>query len=682
MTARPDPGEARATSPAGFDLDRFLAVPRVGSLHLSPDGRRLVATVQTVGADAKRFAGALWELDPEGERPPLRLTRSARGETAHGFLPDGSVVFSSVRPDPAAAEAAEPDAPALWLLPAGGGEARRLLAPAAGVERGAIAAAAPVVVAVVPAHPGTIGLEADRARDRERADAGVAAVLIEDYPMRWWDHQLGPRQPRLLALRLDGTGGDPAVDDLSPEPSWGGWLEDADMAVRPDGGQVVTGARGRGPRSIQADLVALDCPGGGCRVLASADGDHGLAAWSPDGRLVATVLSEWGAPDRPSRHRLRLVDARDGGSRELAPDLDLWPTALAWAPDGSALFLTADQDGRAPVFRVDLDGGVTRLSADGAFSQLCPAPDGRRLYALRSHIDSPPRAVVLDTTAADQVPRPLPTPGQPVEVPSRLEERWATTAAGARVHSWLVLPAQAGPERRAPLVVFIHGGPFASQAGWHWRWNPHLFTARGYAVLLPDPALSTGYGQAHIDRSWADWAEQPCADLLAAVDDAVGHPDVDADRVAAMGGSYGGYMANWLAGHTDRFAALVSHAGVWALDQMHGTTDFGPWIERELGDPYADPDAWLRQSPHRSVARIRTPMLIIHGERDVRVPISEAIRLWTDLRLHDVPSRFLSFPDENHWILKPQNSRIWYETVLAFLDHHVLGLPFVRPALL
>ena len=263
-----------------------------------------------------------------------------------------------------------------------------------------------------------------------------------------------------------------------------------------------------------------------------------------------------------------------------------------------------------------------------------------------------------------------------------VERLHATAVDGTPVASWLVRPADASPERPAPLVTFIHGGPLGSWNTWHWRWNPHLLAERGYAVLLPDPAISTGYGQAYIDRGWGRWGEAPYTDLLAAVDGALERPDLDRTRTAAMGGSFGGYMANWVAGHTDRFRCIVTHASLWELRGFHGTTDHGPAWEQEFGSPYEDERIYRENDPAASLAMIRTPMLVIHGELDHRVPISEALRLWTDLRRHEVPARFLYFPDENHWILKPQNARIWYETVLAFLDEHLLDRTFARPALL
>jgi dipeptidyl aminopeptidase/acylaminoacyl peptidase len=212
--------------------------------------------------------------------------------------------------------------------------------------------------------------------------------------------------------------------------------------------------------------------------------------------------------------------------------------------------------------------------------------------------------------------------------------------------------------------------------------------ARGYAVLLPDPALSTGYGLEFVARGHDSWGQRPFDDLMAITDVAAARPDIDDTRTAAMGGSYGGYMANWIAGHTDRFQAIVSHAGLWALDQMFGTTDLPMYWRRHFGEPLGQPDRYLANSPHRHLSDVRTPMLVIHGDKDYRVPIGEALRLWADLTGPAAPPelaggpKFLYFPSENHWILTPGHAIAWYETVLAFLAHHVLGEPWQRPDLL
>jgi dipeptidyl aminopeptidase/acylaminoacyl peptidase len=413
-------------------------------------------------------------------------------------------------------------------------------------------------------------------------------------------------------------------------------------------------------------------------------------ACSPDSRRVVCVRGYLGDYDEPNDQTLWLIDLDTGQGRDLTPDLDLWPHSPVWAPDGDAVFFCADEAGHAPVFRVDVEangaaGKVTRLTAAASWSKPCPSSDGTLLFALRDDFVSPPRPYRLDSRAADQDGAPLLGPGLPLVVaaPGRVESITATATDGVQIQSWLVLPETASPDTPAPLVIFIHGGPLSSWHGWQWRWNPQLLAARGYAVLLPNPALSTGFGQGLVRRGRGRWSEEPYTDVMAAVDAAVARPDIDAERTAAMGGSFGGYMANWVAGHTDRFKCIVTHASLWALDQFHGSTDLGVWWEREFGDFYdaARRERYVENSPNRHISKIGTPMLVIHGELDHRVPISEALRLWTDLRRHGVESKFLYFPDENHWILKPNNIVLWYETVFAWLDHYVLGEPWRRPSL-
>jgi dipeptidyl aminopeptidase/acylaminoacyl peptidase len=277
----------------------------------------------------------------------------------------------------------------------------------------------------------------------------------------------------------------------------------------------------------------------------------------------------------------------------------------------------------------------------------------------------------------------LPGPAQAPALPGSLTEVVATAEDGTPLRSWLVLPAGASEQAPAPLVLFIHGGPLGSWNAWQWRWNPWLLAARGYAVLLPDPALSTGYGLDFIARGWGAWGAAPYTDLMAVTDAAVARPDVDGDRTAAMGGSFGGYMANWVAGHTGRFDAIVAHAGLWALDQFGPSTDDASYWLREM-----TPQMARDNSPHLHADAITSPMLVIHGDHDYRVPIGEALRLWWDLVSRhdgdeaDLPHRFLYFPDENHWVLTPNNAVTWYETVLAFLGHHVLGEEWTTPDVL
>jgi len=673
-----------------FSIDAMLRLPRLSSLRLSPDGRTLVVAVGRVAPDGKKMATSLWRVDPAGREPARRLTRSLQGEGADlAYLPDGTLLFASSRPDPDAVPDPDRTPLGLWALPPAGGEARLLVAPEGGVCGISTARGANATVFGAMVHRGARDFEGDAARAKARKDAGVEALLFEDYPIRHWDHYLGPRLRRLYAATVPmRDGGIETPVDLEPEVT-GFTFDESDADISPDGSFAVAVRRvpNRVPETFD-DLVRYDTATGAARVLTPRDAAYGSPAISPDGRLVAAVRFSWATPRDSERADLVLIDLEDGSIRTLAEDLDRRPEHPLWGPDASVLYFTADDEGHHAAYRVDLaDGRTTRLTADGAVTDLCPSPDGRTIYALRSTMATPPRVVRFAADAADQVPVELALGLDELGItaPGLVERVSVTVADGTTIGSWLILPSGASAEAPAPLVVFVHGGPLGSWNAWHWRWNPHILAERGFAVLMPDPALSTGYGQRMLDRGWGDWGGAPYDDIMASVDGVLARPEVDADRLALLGGSYGGYMANWVAGHTDRFRCIVTHASLWELLGFHGTTDHGPAWEHEMGDPYTDASGYLRNSPRehlQAMAAARTPILVIHGERDHRVPISEALTLWTDMRRTGVPGRFLYFPDENHWILKPQNARLWYGAVLAFLDEHVRGIPFERDPLL
>ena len=477
------------------------------------------------------------------------------------------------------------------------------------------------------------------------------------------------------------------MTDLTPEP--GRALDESYFELTPDGSLAVAGwAVWNAAAEVTGEVAAISVATGERRTLLAAPGhDFGTPRISPDGRLVACLRDSQDSYQRPGDVTLVVaaLDAEAGGQlRDLLAGLDRRPVEAAWAPDSASVYFTADDHGRCPVFRVDVaTAEVTRLSADdGAYSSLCPAPDGRYIYALRATVDSPPAPVRFDVTAPGSEPARLAAPAAPPGLPGRLTEVQAAAADGATVRGWLVLPDGASAGSPAPLLLWVHGGPQMSWNSWSWRWNPWLMAARGYAVLLPDPALSTGYGHDFIARGHGRWGEAPFTDVMAITDAVTARPDIDAARTAMMGGSFGGYMANWIAGHTGRFRAIVSHAGLWALDQMFGTTDLPGYWRRHFGEPLAQPGRYLANSPNLHADAVSTPMLVIHGDKDYRVPVGEALRLWADLAGRAKDVKFLYFPDENHWILTPGHLIVWYETVFAFLAQHVLGEPWQRPALL
>ncbi|TDC56601.1 S9 family peptidase [Jiangella ureilytica] len=682
--------ETPDTPPTPFhDLDAYVALPRTGGLTLSPDGTRLVTAVSTLNPDSTKYVTALWDVDPAGERPARRLTRSAKGESGAAFLPDGSLLFGSARPDPAGSEDADDSVPLLWLLPAGGGEARVVAKRPGGVGGVVVARESGTVVVASSTFPSSTDLESEEKRRKERKEKKVNAILHERYPVRYWDHDLGPDAPRLFAGTLrDGESplDDPAVELRDLTPDAGRSLDSAGYDVSPDGGTVVSVWNKPERGGFRQVLVVIDVATGERRVLADVD-DHEFEAprFSPDGATVAAVQGKRSTPTEPVDQELVLVTLADGAIRSLTADWDRWPGAPVWTPDGTAILFSADDDGRAPVFRIDVASGeITKLTADDyAYSDLVVSPDGRTVYALRTSYLEPPRPVRLSATEAGQQSSPLPAPAPVPELPGTLTEVEATATDGVRVRSWLALPEGASATSPAPLLLWIHGGPLGSWNAWSWRWNPWLAVAQGYAVLLPDPALSTGYGLDYVRRGWGAWGKAPFTDLMAATDAAVARDDIDETRTAAMGGSFGGYMANWVAGNTDRFDAIVTHASLWALDQFGPTTDAAFYWVKEMTAEMA-----AANSPHHHVDSITTPMLVIHGDRDYRVPIGEALRLWFEIASRaeaedgEIPHKFLYFPDENHWILTPQHAKVWYQTVFAFLAHQVLGKDWETPAIL
>jgi dipeptidyl aminopeptidase/acylaminoacyl peptidase len=692
----PDRGAVTGT-PFG-ELARYVEIPRVGGLRLAPDGSWLAAVVQTLSDDGKKYVGSIWRLPahPGADAAPRRLTWSKDGEKNPRFGPDGSLLYVSKRPGQQAGPDDGPaaDEAALWRLPAGGGEAVRLAVMPGGVSAAETASGRGEVVLAAPVLPGAgragdTGVAGDdAARRKAREEAGVTAILHESVPVRYWDHDLGPAELRLFALAAGDQAGEPR--DLTPGP--GRALDQQSFGLAPDGRTVVTGWRQwDSPSDLRSVLAAIDVADGARRTLLSAPGaDFEQPEVSPDGRSVACIRSGHHTPDGPGDDTIVLTGLSGGGAsrdepegRDLLAGFDRRPAELAWAPDSAAVYFTADDQGRRPVFRVSVTTGeIARIAADdGAYTDLNPSPDGRYLYALRSSVDEPPTPVRLEA-AEGQKPTRLAAPGSPLTLPGHLTEIEAAADDGTPIRSWLVLPRSASVADPAPLLLWVHGGPMSSWNAWSWRWNPWLMAARGYAVLLPDPALSTGYGQDFIARAYHQWGDRPYRDVMAVTDAALARPDIDSSRTAMMGGSYGGYMANWIAGHTDRFDAIVSHAGLWTLDQMFGTTDLPMFWRPQFGDPLTAPERYEANSPHRHIADIRTPMLVIHGNKDFRVPVGEALRLWWDLNRHGAEAKFLYFPDENHWILTPGHATVWYETVFAFLAQHVLGEPWCRPDLL
>lgn len=662
------------------ELDDYIALARLSGLVLSPDGSLLICARAVLDDKSAEYVSSLWEIDPECRRPARRLTWGSTSESGAAFAFDGDVLFTATRAVPGESD----PQPALWRLPAAGGEAQLLISRPGGVSSVSAAKAAPTFVAQTSVMASAISLDQDDQVRSARKDKKVTAMLHTGYPVRHWDHDLGPDHPHLVVAETDSK---ESVELRDITPTAGAALRETSTTISDDGLFVVTTWTVGDPSAARrSTLVRIDTVTGDRTTLVDeADADVYNPVLSPDGTKLAFIRETLTTPESAPRMTLQLYDFGSGAVTGVADGWDRWPTSLAWLPDGSGLVVTADDGGRGPIFTIDLWGQPVRLTADdAAYTDVRVAPDGESIYALRASYEAPPHVVRVDLRSGEITA--LRGPDTLPELPGTLTEITARAEDGSTVRSWLALPTGAAPHAPVPLLLWVHGGPLGSWNTWSWRWNPWLLVAKGYAVLLPDPALSTGYGQDFVQRGWGQWGKAPFTDLMAITDAAVAQPEIDPKRTGAMGGSFGGYMANWIAGHTNRFDAIVTHASLWALDQFGPTTDAAWYWQREMS-----PEMAVENSPHLYVADITTPMLVIHGDKDYRVPIGEGLRLWYELLAESgLPAdddgktdhRFLYFPDENHWVLKPQHTKIWYEVVTAFLSEHVLGEDVALPEIL
>ncbi|MFK4361471.1 dipeptidyl aminopeptidase/acylaminoacyl peptidase [Rhodococcus sp. 27YEA6] len=662
------------------ELDDYIALARLSGLVLSPDGSLLICARAVLDDKSAEYVSSLWEIDPEGRRPARRLTWGSTSESGAAFAFDGDVLFTATRAVPGESD----PQPALWRLPAAGGEAQLLISRPGGVSSVSAAKAAPTFVAQTSVMASAISLDQDDQVRSARKDKKVTAMLHTGYPVRHWGHDLGPDHPHLVVAETDSK---ESVELRDITPTAGAALRETSTTISDDGLFVVTTwTVGDASAARRSTLVRIDTvTGDRVTLVDEADADVYNPVLSPDGTKLAFIRETLTTPESAPRMTLQLYDFGSGAVTGVADGWDRWPTSLAWLPDGSGLVVTADDGGRGPIFTIDLWGQPVRLTADdAAYTDLRVAPDGESIYALRASYEAPPHVVRVDLRSGEITA--LRGPDTLPELPGTLTEITARAEDGSTVRSWLALPTGAAPHAPVPLLLWVHGGPLGSWNTWSWRWNPWLLVAKGYAVLLPDPALSTGYGQDFVQRGWGQWGKAPFTDLMAITDAAVAQPEIDPKRTGAMGGSFGGYMANWIAGHTNRFDAIVTHASLWALDQFGPTTDAAWYWQREMS-----PEMAVENSPHLYVADITTPMLVIHGDKDYRVPIGEGLRLWYELLAESgLPAdddgktdhRFLYFPDENHWVLKPQHTKIWYEVVTAFLSEHVLGEDVALPEIL
>lgn len=661
-------------------VDDFIKLRRVSSIAASPDGAWLAVSVERLDRDGAKFVSDLWKVPTDGG-DAVQLTRGDTKDLSPCFRNDGALGFLSNRQP----NEKEPDEDAekrmqVWVLPASGGEPQQVTDEPLGVVAFRFAKSADRMALFAPVITG-IGTDKQREAAAERAKKGPSARRFAQQPVRHWDHWLHDDPDRanvhVFSYKADGT----ERTDLTPEATREFAVE-AELDLTADGRRLAVTRQTTGEDRVQDTavlLIDLMTKAGKLLGVAPKTSNESIH-FSPNGQTLALVRAVR-SPERVMRPTLTLIDLADETERALGEDWDVWPQLAGWTRDGKALILTVEEDGDVGVYRIavgdDSHARLTSTKSGGGHSGLEILDDGR-IAGIRSTLLSPPECFVLDDPddPEDTTPRVLARLSGIDPADWAAVERSETVSSdGARIQYFVLKPAKAAG--RLPALLWIHGGPINMWSDtWHWRWNPLLAVAAGYALVLPNPRGSTGFGQEFIQGIWGNvWGGQCYADLMA-VTDAVGErADIDAGRMTAMGGSFGGYMTNWIGTQTDRFRCLITHASIFTMAQFTGVTDHPPWWYLEMGgeDPYADPERYERYAPIRFVKNWKTPTLVIHGERDYRCPLGEGLNLFEALQYHGVPSELLIFPDENHWILKPRNVVAWYSAVLEFLARHMSG---------
>jgi dipeptidyl aminopeptidase/acylaminoacyl peptidase len=661
-----------------YDLVRFL---RLSDLRGSPNGRWVVFTAETWNPETDQTSRTLWLLDVETNQ--LRALTAGQGvnDRSPTWAPDSrTVAFVSKRSG----------TNQIWLISIDpGAEPTQLTQFPVDVDHLAWSPSGEHLAFSAKVYPEASSLEESAEWEKQRQKSPVQARLYERLFVRHWDEWADGKYAHLFALPMVQQGDRwvaagasvdlmKGVDGHCPNPPLGG-VDDFDWA--PDGRELAYTVHLGPDRAWSTDLniytVEPDGSERRCLTASNRAADY-HPRYSPDGRYLAYL-----AMARPGfesdRARVCLYDRQTGAVRVLTEEWDRSPAALVWAPDSKALYVTVDDEARRRVYRLAIEQPQPqRLLSEHHNSnvQVLRAGDtSHQLVLLQDSFRSPAEVYTFDPSSGELRRRTGFNDGFLKNIVfGQVEEMWFAGAEERQVQAWILRPSDFQPGRKYPLLLIIHGGPQGVIADhFHYRWNLQVYSGAGYGVLAINFHGSTSFGQAFTDSISKDWGGKPFVDLMKGLDEAIRRYDwIDPDRVAAAGASYGGWMINWIAGHSDRFRCLVNHAG--PFDEFYGyfSTDelwFPEW--EHGGVPWEKPELFHRFSPSRYVAHWKTPMLVIHGARDYRVPETDGLATFTALQRKGIPSAFLYFPDEGHWITKRLNSIVWHETVLAWLKRHL-----------
>lgn len=655
-----------AQQKAPLTAEAFLALGAVSDPQPSPDGRLVAFTVSTPSLEENRNRSRIWLADlTSGET--WQATSGSGDERSPRWSADGrTLMYLSTREGGSQ----------LWQLPIRGGEPTRMSRVAGGIADYWVAPGAPTVL-----YQQDVRWPAEQEIDRLQGAYPTNALLWSRLYYRHWNEwRVGRRQHLFLLAPGDTTGTDVTPIDADV-PTLA--LANVGVALSQFGTEVavVLNPDSSLATSTNNDIFVMGPDGSGRQAITNNPANDQSPAYSPDSRYIAYLAMS--VPGfEADRQQVMLYQRATGRRRSLTADWTLSVAAITWTPDSRALVAEVPERGGVALYRIDVaTGRRTRLVSGGVNHDVRIPPRGEEMVFLRSTADQPAEVWAANWTTgaglhavtrinADRVAALDLTPAEPFGF---------VGALGDSVFGWILKPPGFSPDRKYPLVYLIHGGPQSAwNDEWHPRWNYAMFAARGYVVAAVNFHGSTGYGQAFTNSISRHWGDYPYEDLMKGLDVVTALPYVDGSRVGAAGASYGGYMIYWMAGHTDRFRTLVAHDGIFDPVSFTGTTEELWFPIHEFGGTPSDPSARAtmeKWSPANFTAQWSTPMLVVHGQEDYRVDLSEGLRAYTALRLRGVPGNFLYFPTEGHFVLAPRDRRLWWGTVLDWLDASLRPAP-------
>ena len=652
-------GRPAADEPRPITFDDLISLGRIGDFEISSDGRWIAFDVTWYDKSENSSNTDIY-LVAVGGGEVWRFIRSDGADHSPCWSPDGKhLAFVSDRDGSAQ----------IWIIPSDGGEARRITDVPTGVSGPLWSPDGSRLAFTSRVFPECGDMACNEEKLREFKEGEVRARLIDHLLYRHWNHWREGRWNHLFLTDLEGN--EPMEINKgrtdAPPISLGG---ERDYDFSPDGTELCFTMNPDTMAAISTnnDLYIISVPGGAPRPITSANlSNDNNPRYSPDGKFIL-YRAQMTPGFEADRYRLMLYDRISGETKNLTESFDYSIGRFAWAPGSKTIYFSTEDMGRHSIGKATIRGGDAKLMIRGGYdTRLRITPDGKHLVFARQNVRHPIDLFKASVKGGDVE--------QLTDINSEVlsglemnpvEEFWFEGAESARVHGMIVKPPFFDENRKYPMILLIHGGPQGAFGDdFHFRWNAQMFAAPGYVVAMINPRGSTGYGQKFTDEISGDWGGKAYVDLMNGVDYLIeNYSYIDGDRLAAAGASYGGYMVNWMEGHSDRFRCLVSHAGVYNLASMYGATEELWFPEWEFGGmPWTNWETYAHWSPHNYAADFKTPCLVVHGENDFRVPYGEGLQFFTALQRQGVPSKLLFFPDEDHFVRKPLNAEFWWKTL-------------------